>query len=343
MPHPYVAVEGAIGVGKTTLSRIVGQQLPAEVLLEVFEENPFLGDFYADRSRYAFQTQLFFLLSRFSQQHRVIGETTSRSLLVSDYLFDKDWLFAHLNLSGDELAMYERVHAILGERIPAPSLVVYLRASTDVLMGRIASRDRIYERNMERSYIDSLRLAYDRYFESYRSAPVLVIDTDTLDFAHDPGARNEVLARIRNSLQAHAFQPRLPDLDSEGGLAPRAARNAGPLFDGTRQPRSLPTQSVGRAASLQVSFAGLIAALGELGAVLASAWRAEDAALVRVGNRLEAHEAALENVRAELRAGVANALERLLSLAADADIDPEVLLRSVDVIAENDRSQRGQK
>ena len=135
---PYIAIEGAIGVGKTTLARLLGESLPAEVLLEVFEENPFLGSFYADRARYAFQTQVFFLLSRYRQQHRVIAETIQRTPLVSDYLFAKDWLFAHLNLGGDELSMYERVHAILGEQIPAPSLVIYLRASTETLMQRIA-------------------------------------------------------------------------------------------------------------------------------------------------------------------------------------------------------------
>jgi deoxyguanosine kinase len=143
--HPYIVVEGAIGVGKTTLARILGEVLPAEVLLEVFEENPFLSDFYADRQRYAFQTQLFFLLSRYRQQDKIVASTLPRSILVSDYLFAKDWLFAHLNLAGDELAMYERVHAILGEQIPAPGLVVYLRASIDVLMDRIRYRGRSYE------------------------------------------------------------------------------------------------------------------------------------------------------------------------------------------------------
>lgn len=148
--YPYIALEGAIGVGKTTLTRILAEALAAEHLLEVFEENPFLSDFYADRARYAFQTQIFFLLSRYRQQHKVIADTLRRGPLVSDYLFAKDWLFAHLNLSGDELAMYERVHAILGEQIPTPTLVIYLRASTETLMQRIAFRDRSYERQMDR-------------------------------------------------------------------------------------------------------------------------------------------------------------------------------------------------
>ncbi len=140
--YPFIAIEGAIGAGKTTLARIIGESLPASVLLEVFEENPFLGDFYADRVRYAFQTQVFFLLSRYRQQHKVVTETLARGPLVSDYLFAKDWLFAHLNLAGDELAMYERVHGILGEKLTVPSLVIFLRATTDTLMDRIAVRDR---------------------------------------------------------------------------------------------------------------------------------------------------------------------------------------------------------
>ena len=169
-PHPYIAIEGAIGVGKTSLARILGQALSAEILLEVFEENPFLSDFYTDRARYAFQTQIFFLLSRYRQQHRVIVNTVKTSPLVSDYLFAKDWLFAHLNLAGDELAMYERVHSILGEQIPTPNLVVYLKAPTDTLMRRIAFRDRAYERQMSPEYIEALRLAYETFFSEYTAA-----------------------------------------------------------------------------------------------------------------------------------------------------------------------------
>src|SRR5512140_1401750 len=127
----YIAIEGVIGVGKTTLARLLQPSFEnSDLLLEVFEENPFLSDFYADRARYAFQTQIFFLLSRYRQQHKVISDTLAQATLISDYLFAKDWLFAHLNLQGDELAMYERVHAILGEQIPQPDLVVYLRTST---------------------------------------------------------------------------------------------------------------------------------------------------------------------------------------------------------------------
>ena len=141
----YLAIEGVIGVGKTTLARLLQPFFDAEISLEVFEENPFLSDFYADRERYAFQTQIFFLLSRYHQQRRHIPDVLRRGAnLISDYTFDKDALFAGINLRGDELEMYYKVHEALAEKIPPPDLIVYLRAGTDVLMQRIAMRDRPY-------------------------------------------------------------------------------------------------------------------------------------------------------------------------------------------------------
>ena len=160
----YIAIEGVIGVGKTTLARLLQSAFDAEILLEVFEENPFLSDFYGDRARYAFQTQIFFLLSRYHQQRRGVTEVVAAGKnLLSDYTFAKDALFARINLQGDELEMYRRVHEALAEKIPLPDLLVYLRADTDVLMQRIALRDRTYERNMERGYIDELNHAYDEF------------------------------------------------------------------------------------------------------------------------------------------------------------------------------------
>jgi len=210
--YPYIAIEGGIGVGKTTLARLIQRDLNAEVLLEVFEENPFLGDFYADREKYAFQTQIYFLLSRYRQQHRVIEEIIGRAPLISDYTFAKDRLFAHLNLRGDELALYEQVHTVLATRIPLPSLVVFLRADTDVLMERIAFRDRPYERNMDRDYIDSLRLAYERFFCTYDQAPVLTIDTNGMNFVRNPQDLRTIVGQIRAALKEGARQVPLPDL-----------------------------------------------------------------------------------------------------------------------------------
>ncbi len=213
----YIAIEGVIGVGKTTLARLLQPAFQADLCLEVFEENPFLSDFYADRARYAFQTQIFFLLSRYHQQRRSVPSVLARGAnLLSDYTFEKDGLFALINLEGDELEMYNKVHEALAEKIPLPDLVVYLRADTDVLMQRIALRDRPYERNMERAYIQQLNLAYDEFYldsqpsVAERKAPVLTIDTNQLDYVKYPQDLKWVENRIRQVLRLSPFQAELP-------------------------------------------------------------------------------------------------------------------------------------
>jgi deoxyguanosine kinase len=321
--HPYIAIEGAIGVGKTTLARFLGEGLTAELLLEVFEENPFLSDFYADRARYAFQTQIFFLLSRYRQQHSVIANTISRCPLVSDYLFAKDWLFAHLNLAGDELAMYERVHAILGEQIPAPALVLYLKASTDTLMERIAFRDRSYERQMSRAYLDDLRLAYDRFFTDYTDAPVLVLDTDGLDIVRNPEIRAEVVAKVKSALRLDSYQLSLPTLD-ERQMEPLADTNGGRrLGDFQRFHRALDREK-GFVADLFFNYICLTEEVGEIGQVLKQTWRQQDQLLPQVGNRREAHDRALDATKTDLQAELADALAYMLKIANDAGIDLEL-------------------
>lgn len=320
-PHPYIAIEGAIGVGKTTLARILGEALPAELLLEVFEENPFLSDFYADRARYAFQTQIFFLLSRYRQQHSVIAKTLQHSALVSDYLFAKDWLFAHLNLAGDELQMYERVHAILGEQIPTPSLVVYLRASVDVLMQRIAFRDRSYERRIERDYIAALSQAYDRFFAEYTAAPVLTLDTDDLDIVSDVSARNAVIARVKEALGTGLYQLPLLELPIES--EPQVASEAGVrLHDFQRLQRAL-TRQAELSADLFFNYFWLTEEVGRLGRALKQAWRQQEQLLPRTGNRLEAHQRALSSVQTDLSEALSDALACLFKIADDAGIDLE--------------------
>ncbi|MBI2845447.1 MAG: deoxynucleoside kinase [Chloroflexi bacterium] len=208
----FLAIEGAIGVGKTTLARLLREEFQAEILLEIFEENPFLRLFYTDRERYAFQTQVFFLLSRYRQQHDVVPAATSRSSLISDYTFAKDRLFAHLNLQGDELEMYERMHAILAEKIPVPDLVVYLQADTDALMQRITFRDRSYERDMDRDYIDNVNRAYESFFANYHDSAVLAIDTNDLDYVNNPSLLQSVAQRIRGALELRPYQPPLPEV-----------------------------------------------------------------------------------------------------------------------------------
>jgi len=209
----YLAIEGVIGVGKTTLARLLQPAFQSELLLEVFEENPFLSDFYSDRERYAFQTQIFFLLSRYHQQRRTVGEILAGgNNLIADYTFEKDALFAQINLKGDELDMYFRVHEALAEKIVPPDLIVYLRADTDVLMHRIASRDRPYERNMERDYIEELIQAYEAFFADNRNrrSPVLALDTNELDYVRRTEDLNRAASRIRQALKLAPFQPELP-------------------------------------------------------------------------------------------------------------------------------------
>jgi deoxyguanosine kinase len=208
----YIAIEGVIGVGKTTLARLLQPVFQTELLLEVFEENPFLSDFYADRERYAFQTQTFFLLSRYHQQHQFVPGILSKGLhLIADYTIEKDSLFARINLTGDELDMYYRVHEALVEKIPRPDLIVYLRANTQTLMQRIALRDRSYERNMEYEYIDQLNRTYEDFFsETNISTPVLIIESDPLDFVRQGEHLKWVEDRIRRSLRLPPYQPELP-------------------------------------------------------------------------------------------------------------------------------------
>lgn len=209
----YLAIEGVIGVGKTTLARLLQAGFESDLLLEVFEENPFLSDFYSDRQRYAFQTQIFFLLSRYHQQRRVVADVLSQGKsLIADYTFEKDALFAGINLHGDELDMYLKVHEALAEKVVAPDLVVYLRADTDVLMQRIAFRDRPYERNMESAYIEELNQAYDAFYTDHQSrrSPVLVIDTGRLDYVHSSEDLRWTENRVRQALKLGSFQPELP-------------------------------------------------------------------------------------------------------------------------------------
>jgi deoxyguanosine kinase len=209
----YLAIDGVIGVGKSSLARLLQPAFGADLLLEVFEENPFLSDFYSDRARYAFQTQIFFLLSRYHQQRAAPG-LVQQGPLIADYTFAKDALFARINLTGDDLTLYHRLHDALAEKVLAPDLIVYLRAPARVLLGRIALRARPYELQMDPAYIADLVDAYDDFFASPAGprgqSPVLTLDTEPLDFVKNPADLQQVTQRIQSALGIDAVQVPLP-------------------------------------------------------------------------------------------------------------------------------------
>jgi deoxyadenosine/deoxycytidine kinase/NTP pyrophosphatase (non-canonical NTP hydrolase) len=325
--HPYIAIEGVIGVGKTTLARQLQSELDAQIILEVFEENPFLSDFYADRDRYAFQTQIFFLLSRYRQQLSTVPEALRRGITVSDYIFAKDSLFAHVNLRGDELSVYDRVHDALGEHIPNPDLLVYLRADTDVLMRRIAIRDRPYERNMDPMYIEGLRLAYEAFVADYDQGALLVIDTNSLDFVLNPDDGEMIKERIKSALALGNYQATLPGVESVPLREPHAmlddlAQGPHRLADFQRFHLSLDAQK-GFEPDVLFNFAGLAEEIGELARELQLLWMRQ-AELEREGLEPErARAQALSGRRDRLRDELADSLAYLLKLSNYAGIDLE--------------------
>jgi len=207
-------VEGVIGVGKTSLSKLLSDRMEGRLNLEVVEENPFLSNFYLDRSTFAFQTQIFFLLSRFRQQQELFQNDLFSNTLISDYLFAKDRIFANLNLGDDELGLYNQLATILEQRVRKPDLVIYLQARTDVLLQRINWRGRTFEQNMDSGYLDALNGAYSYFFHHYKDAPLLVVNTDNLDFVNVPKDFDLLYDQIREEFTGtHYFAP-----DSSNGL-----------------------------------------------------------------------------------------------------------------------------
>ena len=194
----FIAVEGPIGVGKSTLTHILAERLGARLVLEPVEENPFLADFYRDRERYAFRTQLFFLLSRFQQQAEILQEDLfARGGVISDYVLMKDRIFAAINLSGQELVLYDRLWHILAPRAPRPDLVILLLARVEVLFERIARRARPFEKSIPREYLEEIIRNYTEYFFDYTDSPLLVVDTSEIDFVHSRRDQEQLLAVIQ--------------------------------------------------------------------------------------------------------------------------------------------------
>ena len=210
LEHRYIVVEGPIGVGKSSLATLFAKRFGGRPVMEVVEENPFLASFYADRSKYAFQTQMFFLLSRFRQQQELLQQDLFATVTVSDYLFAKDRIFAALNLGPDELALYERVFEALGPRVTRPDLVVYLQARTEVLLGRIKKRARDFERRFDEKYLSSLCRAYNDFFFHYDESPLLVVNTSDIDFVNNPDDLEDLVSVVVQTKKGTVHYQPLP-------------------------------------------------------------------------------------------------------------------------------------
>jgi deoxyadenosine/deoxycytidine kinase len=206
--HRYIVVEGPIGVGKTSLTRALAGRFSGRPVFEQVEENPFLANFYEDRNKYAFQTQLFFLLSRFKQQQELFQQELFSRVTVSDYLFAKDRIFASITLDPNELALYERVYEHLGPRVMRPDLVIYLQARLDVLLARIRKRGREFERRFDPEYLAELARTYNDFFHRYDETPLLVINTSDIDFVESEKDFEELIRAV-GSIRAgtHYYQP----------------------------------------------------------------------------------------------------------------------------------------
>jgi len=335
----YMAIEGVIGVGKTTLARSIQSALNAQLLLEVFEENPFLSQFYADRAKYAFQTQIFFLLSRYRQQHQVIQRLLRSGHVVSDYTFAKDRIFAHLNLQGDEFNTYEHLYSALAENVVTPDLVVYLDADIPIVMQRIAVRDRSYERGMDRDYIANLGRAYEDFFAHYTEAPILRINTNDLDFVRRPQDLMEITQRIRSALGQGTHQPALPPFAVPGWGAREAtlATERRRLTD-LQQWHHLVDTEVGLQGDPFFSLIRFQHKVGSLAGQLAETWALGDSLTGQYGNREEGVAEAVRRSHSGLQRELVECLSCILRLAnrLDVDLESAYLLRMRD----NDHDMR---
>lgn len=201
----YLAIEGVIGVGKTSLANLLEEKLNAKLVMEKFDENPFLGEFYNDPERYAFQTQLFFLLSRYRQQNDLRQTNVFNKLVITDYMFIKDRLFASLNLDDKEMSLYDSVAKILEKNIIQPDIVIYLQADTSTLIKRISKRGRDFENKISPDYIEALNEVYNEYFFRYQKSPLLIINTNDIDFVNNKKDLEELISYIRQPVSGTKF------------------------------------------------------------------------------------------------------------------------------------------
>ena len=198
--HRYIVVEGPIGAGKTTLARLLAEHAGAGLLLENPDDNPFLGSFYSDRRRWALATQLFFLFQRVNQLTGLKQMDLFERPTVADFLFEKDPLFAQINLMDEELALYQRIYAHLAPQVPTPDLVIYLRASVPTLLRRISSRGREYEQTIAPEYLHSLNTLYEEWIDNFTLCPMLSVPADDLDYVAHPGHLRLIVSKIEQKL-----------------------------------------------------------------------------------------------------------------------------------------------
>ncbi len=201
----HIVVEGPIGVGKTSLVEMLGEEFGSRVILERVGENPFLPKFYRNPSAYALQTQMFFLLNRYQQQKELAQQDLFSQSIICDYLFAKDRIFASVNLDEDELGLYQQIYSLLDQRIPRPDLVIYLQAPAEVLQQRIRMRGRGFEREISRDYIETINEAYNRYFFNYDESPLLIINTSEVDFVRRPEDFQDLVREIRRMRKGVQF------------------------------------------------------------------------------------------------------------------------------------------
>ena len=201
----YVAIEGTIGVGKTSLANLLSEKLTAKLVLEAFEDNPFLSDFYEDPERHAFQTQLWFLLQRYQQQQDLRQVDMFQNLVITDYMFVKDRLFASLNLNEKEMSLYDTVANMMERNVIHPDLVIFLQADTGTLMKNISKRGREIEKNISEDYIDALNQVYNEYFFRYQDTPLVIINTNNIDFVNNHKDLEEVINYIRPPVTGTKF------------------------------------------------------------------------------------------------------------------------------------------
>jgi deoxyguanosine kinase len=211
----YIAVEGVIGAGKTSFAKMLAERIDAELVAEEVLENPFLVDFYKNPKRYAFPCQLFFLISRFQQQQQLMMRDLFAQRIVADYVFAKDGLFAQVNLSERELALYRRIAPTLALDIPRPDLVIYLQASTHTLLERIRRRNFGFEKTIDFDYIELINKAYDYYFFDYSETPLLVVKTDEIDFVHNPVHFDDLIEQLKKPIAGKKYYAPAGNLVSE--------------------------------------------------------------------------------------------------------------------------------